>query len=67
MLFPGDMRYILKLIRWQNLLIVIFTMVLMRYAIVEPLISRIGVILLNGSGEEVRMVLQLPWYDFVML
>lgn len=63
----GDIRNILKLIRWQNLLIVIFTMVLMRYAIVEPLISRIGIILLKGSGEEVRMALQLPWYDFLML
>ncbi len=65
MLLPGNMRYILKLIRWKNLLIVIFTMVLMRYAIVETLINRIDVILLNG--EEVQMALKLPWYDFVML
>lgn len=42
-------------------------MVLMRYAIVEPLISRIGVILLKGSGEEIPMVLQLPLSDFLML
>jgi len=61
------MQYILKLIRLQNLLIVVLTMVLMRYAIVEPLISRIGVILLKGSGEEMSMVLQLPFYDFLML
>ena len=61
------MQYILKLIRWQNLLIVVLTMVLMRYAIVEPLISRIGVILLKGSGEEIPMVLQLPLSDFLML
>ncbi len=65
MLLPGNMRYILKLIRWKNLLIVIFTMVLMRYAIVETLINRIDVILLNG--EEVQMALKFPWYDFVML
>ncbi|MBP1666372.1 MAG: prenyltransferase [Bacteroidetes bacterium] len=61
------MHYILKLIRWQNLLLVVLTMVLMRYAIVEPLISRIGVILLKGSGEEIPMALQLPWYDFLIL
>jgi len=61
------MQYILKLIRWQNLLIVVLTMVLMRYAIVESLISRIGVILLKGSGEEIPMVLQLPLSHFFML
>ena len=65
--FTGDMRYILKLIRWQNLLIVVLTMLLMRYAIVEPLISRIGVILLKGSGEEIPMALQLPLTDFLIL
>jgi len=57
----------LKLIRWQNLLIVVLTMVLMRYAIIEPLISRVGVILLKGSGEEGPMVLQFPWYNFLVL
>jgi len=61
------MQYILKLIRWQNLLIVVLTMLLMRYAIVEPLISRIGVILLKGSGEEIPMVLHLPLTDFLIL
>lgn len=61
------MQYILKLIRWQNLLIVVLTMLLMRYAIVEPLISRIGVILLKGSGEEIPMALQLPLTDFLIL
>jgi len=61
------MQYILKLIRWQNLLIVVLTMVLIRYAIVEPLISRIGVILLKGSGEEIPMVLQLPLFNFLTL
>ena len=42
-------------------------MVLMRYAVIEPLISKIGVILLEGSGEELPMILQLPWYDFIIL
>jgi len=57
----------LKLIRWQNLIIVVLTMVLMRYAIIEPLLSRTGIILLQGSGEEGPMVLQFPWYYFLIL
>ncbi len=61
------MKEFLKLIRWQNLLIVVLTMVLMRYAVIEPLISKIGVILLKGSGEEIPMALQFPWYNFMIL
>ncbi len=62
------MKAFLKLIRWQNLLIVILTMVLMRYAVIGPVISKISVILKNvGSGEEVPMALKFPWYDFVLL
>jgi 4-hydroxybenzoate polyprenyltransferase len=61
------MKAFLNLIRWPNLLIVVLTMVLMRYAVLEPLIGKIGVILNNGTGEEIPMVLQFPWYDFVLL
>lgn len=61
------MKAFLNLIRWQNLLIVILTMVLMRYAVLEPVISKIGVILLKGTGEVIPMVLQFPWYDFLLL
>jgi 4-hydroxybenzoate polyprenyltransferase len=61
------MKAFLNLIRWQNLLIVILTMVLMRYAVISPIIGKIGVILLKGTGEEVPMVLQFPWYDFILL
>jgi 4-hydroxybenzoate polyprenyltransferase len=61
------MKEFLKLIRWQNLLMVILTMVLMRYAVLAPVISKIGVILIKGSGEEIPMSLQFPWYDFVLL
>jgi len=39
----------------------------MRYAIIAPLISRIGVIPLNDSGREIPMTLQFPWYYFVLL
>jgi 4-hydroxybenzoate polyprenyltransferase len=61
------MKAFLKLIRWQNLLMVILTMVLMRYAVLAPIISKIGVILIKGSGEEIPMSLQFPWYNFVLL
>src|SRR5450759_5291198 len=61
------MKEFFKLIRWQNLLIVILTMVLMRYAVLEPVISKIGVILIKGTGQEIPMSLQFPWYDFVLL
>jgi 4-hydroxybenzoate polyprenyltransferase len=62
------MKAFLKLIRWQNLLLVILTMVLMRYAVLAPVISKIGVILISsGTGEEIPMSLQFPWYDFVLL
>ena len=46
---------------------VILTMVLMRYAVLAPLIGRVGVILTSGSGEEIPMSLQFPWYDFLLL
>jgi 4-hydroxybenzoate polyprenyltransferase len=61
------MKDFLRLIRWQNLLIVILTMVLMRYAVISPLLGKIGVILTQGSGEEVPVILQFPWYDFIIL
>jgi 4-hydroxybenzoate polyprenyltransferase len=61
------MKEFFKLIRWQNLLMVILTMVLMRYAVLAPLIGRVGVILTSGSGEEIPMSLQFPWYDFLLL
>ena len=62
------MKAFLNLIRWQNLLIVILTMVLMRYAVIGTIIGKLGVILINiGTGEETPMALQFPWYDFILL
>jgi len=61
------MKEFLKLIRWHNLLIVILTMTLMRYAILEPVLGRIGVILLKGTGEEGPMLLQFSLIDFILL
>ena len=45
------MKTFLKLIRWPNLLIVALTMILMRYAVIEPVISKISVVLNGGTGE----------------
>ncbi|MCU0473858.1 MAG: geranylgeranylglycerol-phosphate geranylgeranyltransferase [Bacteroidales bacterium] len=61
------MKEFLILIRWQNLLIVILTMVMMRYFVIEPLLSGIDVTLISSPGEAVPMALQLPWYDFIIL
>lgn len=61
------MKEFLKLIRWQNLIIVMLTMILIRYAVIEPLISRIGVTLLNNPAQEVPMRLQFQWYNFAVL
>jgi 4-hydroxybenzoate polyprenyltransferase len=42
-------------------------MILMRYAVISPLLSKVSVILHQGNGEETSMVLQFPWYDFLLL
>jgi 4-hydroxybenzoate polyprenyltransferase len=61
------MKEFLQLIRWRNLAIVIMTMVLMRYAVLEPLVSRIGIVLVNGDGQQVPMDLKMPLFDFILL
>jgi 4-hydroxybenzoate polyprenyltransferase len=42
-------------------------MVLRRYFVLAPVLSKVGVILISGTGEEIPMTLQFPWYDFVLL
>jgi len=61
------MKAFFKLIRWPNLLIVILTMVLMRYAVIEPILSKISVNLYGIIGDAGYMTLQLQWYDFMMV
>ena len=56
----------LKLVRVQNLFIVALTMVLMRYAIIEPILSILPFSVV-GSAEAESMVLQFAWYDFLIL
>jgi len=68
MLSAGNlMKEFFRLIRWKNLVIVIMTMVLMRYAIIEPLIGKISIIPVSGTLTEVPVELQSPWYDFIIL
>ncbi len=64
---PGSFIHIMKLVRWQNLLIAAGTMILMRYSIIEPLLSRTGVMLINDTRGFVPMTLQMEWYDFAAL
>ena len=61
------MKAFFNLIRWQNLLIVIITMVFMRYAVIAPVLAQVGVILKQGVGEEIPMVLQFGLFDFILL
>jgi 4-hydroxybenzoate polyprenyltransferase len=61
------MRSFLNLIRWKNLIIVALTMILMRYAVVEPVIGKISVILTDSNGIPIPLSLKFPWYDFVIL
>lgn len=61
------MKAFLNLIRWKNLVIVVLTMVLMRYAIIEPLLNQIRVVIVSSIGLEESMKLQMPWYDFAVL
>jgi 4-hydroxybenzoate polyprenyltransferase len=42
-------------------------MILMRYAVIEPVISKINVELINGTGGQVPLSLQFPWYHFLIL
>jgi 4-hydroxybenzoate polyprenyltransferase len=61
------MKAFFKLIRWQNLLIVILTMVLMRYAIIEPVLNKLAITLYAGAGPAATMSLQSSWFVFAML
>jgi len=65
---PGkNFSAFLRLIRFQNLLIVALTMILMRYAILRPLLNAFQVEMIDNPGVLVPMVLQTKWYDFFIL
>ena len=59
------MKETLIIMRWKNLLIVIATMVMTKYLLLDSLASVMQVTL--TTGETVPVSLQLPWYDFFFL
>jgi 4-hydroxybenzoate polyprenyltransferase len=61
------MKALLKLIRWQNLLVVILTMFLMRYAILDSILGKMTAGLYSSGGKDSAMALQMPLFDFIML
>ncbi len=65
---PGErLKHLLNLIRLPNLLIVALTMILIRYAIIGPLLGSITVSMTGEPDITTPMRLQLPWTDFVIL
>lgn len=67
MLSAGSLKDFFGLVRWRNLVMVALTMALMRYAVLEPLVNKVGVVLRNDPTREIAMRLQFPLYDFILL
>ena len=61
------MKEFFKLIRWYNLVIVILTMVLVRYAVIQPLLMKTAIVLNNDTIHPVPLALRMPLPDFVLL
>jgi len=61
------MKSFFKLIRWQNLVIVILTMLLMRYAVLSSLLGKIEVLIIQGNVSAAVMGLKFPLIDFILL
>jgi 4-hydroxybenzoate polyprenyltransferase len=61
------MKAFLKLIRWQNLLIIVLTMGLMRYGVLASLLGRMGVGMYSSPDKIIPMTLQMPCIDFLLL
>lgn len=57
----------LALIRLPNLFIVALTMLLMRYAIIRPLLGAMPVTMADDPFLVTRMALQVSWIDFLVL
>jgi len=61
------MKAWLRLVRWPNLLIIVLTMVLMRFGVIDSILSRSAVTLYSSPGMNVPMHLQMPMIDFILL
>jgi 4-hydroxybenzoate polyprenyltransferase len=60
-------RDVMTLVRLPNLLVVAVTMMLMRYAVIRPLLNAMPVTLTDNPLIVTRMTFQLGWFDFVIL
>ncbi len=58
---------LLALVRLPNLLVVAVTMMLMRYAVIRPLLGAMPVALAEDPFIETIMSFRLGWFDFVIL
>jgi 4-hydroxybenzoate polyprenyltransferase len=58
---------LLTLVRLPNLLVVAVTMMLMRYAVIRPLLGAMPVALAEDPFVETIMSFRLGWFDFVIL
>lgn len=66
--FPGsNLLDFFRLIRLPNLVIVALTMMLMRYAIIRPILHAMPLESLDIPVDLARMELQLRWFDFLIL
>ncbi len=67
-LFPGKYpNDFFRLIRLPNLIIVALTMILMRYAVLKPLLNALPVEMAENPLIVTRMAFQMGWFDFLML
>lgn len=60
-------RDVMTLVRLPNLLVVAMTMMLMRYAILRPLLNVMPVTLAGDPMTVTSMTFQLGWFDFLIL
>jgi len=60
-------RDVLLLVRLPNLLVVAVTMMLMRYAVLRPLLDAMPVTMADDPLSTATMTFQLGWLDFVIL
>jgi len=58
---------LMTLVRLPNLLVVALTMMLMRYAVIRPVLNAIPVTMADNPLLVTRMTFQLGWFDFLIL
>ncbi|MDF1558674.1 MAG: geranylgeranylglycerol-phosphate geranylgeranyltransferase [Bacteroidales bacterium] len=58
---------LMRLVRLPNLLVVALTMMLMRYAVIRPLLNAIPVTMADNPLLVTRMTFKLGWFDFLIL